>query len=158
MQQCRWVLPRRLYIKFTLTAAMRAATFQALSRCSLESSPPHFAALREQTGISRFVPFRYALKLAEPTALSRFEPSLRVIVAVEERVLRKSGYATAIFVIISAGSPALPAKIAKPKLHPRPVNRPAPALAPALPAIALISSLLVAGTAIRRKGLTKVSS
>ena len=35
---------------------------------------------------------------------------------------------------------------------------PAPALAPALPAIALISSLLVAGTAIRRKGLTKVSS
>jgi len=96
--------------------------------------------------------------LAEPTALSRFEPSLRVIVAVEERVLRKSGYATAIFVIISAGSPALPAKIAKPKLHPRPVNRPAPALAPALPAIALISSLLVAGTAIRRKGLTKVSS
>jgi hypothetical protein len=98
--------------------------------------------------------------LAEPTALSRFKPSLRVIVAAEERILRKSGYATAILMLISAGSPALSAKIAKPKLHPRPVNRPAPApaLAPALPAIALISSLLVAGTAIRRKGLTKVSS
>jgi len=52
----------------------------------------------------------------------------------------------------------LAAETAKPKVHPRPASRPAPASAPTIPALALIASLLVAGTAIRRKGLTRVSA
>ena len=88
----------------------------------------------------------------------RFKLSLRTIAAAEERTLLKSLYAAAIIGVMSAASPVLAAETAKPKVHPRPASRPAPASAPTIPALALIASLLVAGTAIRRKGLTRVSA